>query len=676
MRCLRYLPLPSLLWALLASPAAHATPWKEDQVFFSENANVPSSKVDAADLDGDGLIDLVFANAAGYNKGDPGSPQLQQAFRNNGAGMEDISSNVFMGTKYNGRAVKLRDLDNDGDNDIFLGTTWFTQSQMFQNDGAGTFANDPSKLPTATINVGDVEVGDVDFDGDLDIVLANWGDDPIADGEVDAPGAGGVTLLWTQSGEPGTKGALSEVTKTPTSGSFLDSTGARMPNLEVMFSWDLDFVDFDNDYALDLAISTKDPNRSFLLFHNDGLGNFQVVNVDNVQGKASVDVEPWDLNGDSFLDIITLQDGQNRRNRVLVNDGNGGFVINADIWSQLQNPPSFDFGVAFADPDMDADADIVLGAFQNVNKFPDRMMVNEAGLLVQYDTGMPAPLQFQALEHTNVADQSAGTYSIVLADLNADTKLDIAMAQNENAFDKKVFLATEEALADINPPVIANYQKLPNPYAANQELVVRARVHDNKSPLQLHDFQLSDPLGFPYIESWTTEPMDPPEPGQVDSGQWYGEYLWRIAYTLPSTPALWWRLCAIDAAGNKYCTEIERIDCDPADPVCFPPDPTTGDDSTTTTGDDSTTMITSITTLETDEDSDTDSTTADDTGPVPTSTAVDPSTTTTGISETDSATTAGLDDDGCGCRTDDSPARNLAASLALLGLLGIRRRRR
>jgi hypothetical protein len=56
--------------------------------------------------------------------------------------MVDVSGNVFgVGATYNGRAVKIRDIDYDGDNDIVLGTTWVQQSQLFLNDGGGNFTN-------------------------------------------------------------------------------------------------------------------------------------------------------------------------------------------------------------------------------------------------------------------------------------------------------------------------------------------------------------------------------------------------------------------------------------------------------------------------------------------------------------------------------------------------------
>src|SRR5262245_54861638 len=99
--------------------AVNAAPWKEDDAFsMQQAATFDSSKVDAADLDGDGLIDVVFANSKGYNKGTLDSSQPQQAFKNTGGGaMTDITADVFgPGTTFNGRAIKLRDIDYDGDN--------------------------------------------------------------------------------------------------------------------------------------------------------------------------------------------------------------------------------------------------------------------------------------------------------------------------------------------------------------------------------------------------------------------------------------------------------------------------------------------------------------------------------------------------------------------------------
>ena len=57
----------AIFLAVMSAPAsAAAEPWIEDKAFFTEDAKLASSMVDAADLDGDGWIDLVFANGSGY----------------------------------------------------------------------------------------------------------------------------------------------------------------------------------------------------------------------------------------------------------------------------------------------------------------------------------------------------------------------------------------------------------------------------------------------------------------------------------------------------------------------------------------------------------------------------------------------------------------------------------
>ena len=52
---------------------------------------------------------------------------------------------------------------------------------------------------------------------------------------------GGRTMLWLNDG----------------SGHFTDATGEHMPDVLVRFSWELEFVDVDNDYDLDVMVSCK-----------------------------------------------------------------------------------------------------------------------------------------------------------------------------------------------------------------------------------------------------------------------------------------------------------------------------------------------------------------------------------------------------------------------------------
>ncbi len=530
---------------VLAASTANAAQWVEVKAFFTEAANSPSSKVDAADLNGDGHIDLVFANGHGFDKGGDSSDQKQQAFLNNaGVSMADISVAVFDNKSYNGRAVKLRDIDRDGDIDIVLGTTWGSQTQLFLNDGDGNFSNETkTHLPQILGSVGDLELGDVDGDGDLDLMLTDWGEEsPVSQG------SGGITKLWLQMGTPQNFGDQSTAM-------FEDATPAQMPNIGVRWSWDAELVDIDNDYDLDMLVSSYASDAiSVHLFTNDGAGTFTDATAGIItQGKYALDVEAMDLNGDSYLDLVTLHDGLNGRNRVLLNNKLGGFADMTDlVWPKLENPTSFDFMGAFYDHDSDAKVDLVLGTLQTaMNPYPDRLMHNQGGKLKQ--SGAASIPKYQAFQETK---PSNGTYAIVLADFNKDRRLDVAMAQNENSFEKKVLLAGGEVAVDTAPPIFVNYEKLgPLQYPGLETL--RVRCHDNKSPLMLHDFKQD--AGLPYLEHWTAYPAQGPDntPGtKSEPGQWYGEYLWRIQFAVPDSDNMFYRLCAIDAAGNKSCTEV------------------------------------------------------------------------------------------------------------------------
>ena len=99
-----------------------------------------------------------------------------------------------------------------------------------------------SHLPPGDFSFGDLKLGDVDDDGDLDMVASDWGP-----GDASKNG-GAVTRLWLNDGQA----------------RFTDATAERMPSLRIPWSWDLEFVDIDNDDDLDLAISAKASPGSFL----------------------------------------------------------------------------------------------------------------------------------------------------------------------------------------------------------------------------------------------------------------------------------------------------------------------------------------------------------------------------------------------------------------------------
>ncbi len=229
-----------------------------------------TNKVEIADLNGDGRPDLLFANGGDYSA--PGSPEPNQVFVNGGPGARFIEATgeVLGPTPDLARVIKARDLNGDGLVDIVVGTTYQTQSRLFLGSVNGRFTEvTRTHLPQMPLSVGDLEVGDVDADGDLDLVLADWGPGNNMTND------GGVTRLWTNDG----------------TGRFTDEA-PRMPPIKIRFSWDLELADADNDGDLDVLVSCKRcPGGS--LFRNDGAGRFTDDPRALPQYTNNYELKPW-----------------------------------------------------------------------------------------------------------------------------------------------------------------------------------------------------------------------------------------------------------------------------------------------------------------------------------------------------------------------------------------------
>lgn len=75
-------------------------------------------------------------------------------------------------------SLVLGDVDGDGDLDLFVGHTYSNytagQSRLYLNGGSGTFTDaTASRMPVGGYDISSLAMGDVDGDGDLDLVLGN-----------------------------------------------------------------------------------------------------------------------------------------------------------------------------------------------------------------------------------------------------------------------------------------------------------------------------------------------------------------------------------------------------------------------------------------------------------------------------------------------------------------------
>jgi len=138
--------------------------------------------VNAGDLDGDGLPDLVVANF---------EAELNSFYRNLGSAVfEDLSSSSGFGApafNFSGFGLNLFDVENDGDLDAFVanghvlevpkgGATYAERPFLMWNDGKGKFSERGCGEPFRRELVGrGSAVADFDNDGDLDIAVSNSG---------------------------------------------------------------------------------------------------------------------------------------------------------------------------------------------------------------------------------------------------------------------------------------------------------------------------------------------------------------------------------------------------------------------------------------------------------------------------------------------------------------------
>lgn len=349
------------------------------------NTTADISSMGAADLDGDGDMDIVAISQS--SKG-------LYWYQNDGN--QNFTQQIINNTDLNIRRVKLIDLDRDGDMDILTGGEFIL---WYRNDGNGNFTatnyeytdpNNPVSVSMADQIIGEFIPIDMDLDGDMDIVYSEGRSSFYARNlqwlENDGNNRFTKNLLMTSSkdlprldiGDIDNDGDLDilssdfgvvfgDLSWYENSGmSFtkhtLASTGLFITNIELS--------DLDSDGDLDIVYSNLNDiitqaggGANHGWFENQGLQNNALAFQHHYVNSTAVNFYSFDINdvdGDGDMDIVasTWDAQKNTACTVLLNDGNESFTEKP---TNVISPNNLLYDTHFLlDIDLDGDLDILL----------------------------------------------------------------------------------------------------------------------------------------------------------------------------------------------------------------------------------------------------------------------------------------------------------------------------
>ena len=339
------------------------------------------------DMDGDGDLDVVVGNDEEINK----------LYLNNGSAdpFSGVSTGLPIGSNDADAsgAIAIGDIDNDGDLDVVVGNgVWHSDPQpnkLYLNNGSGNpFAGINTGLLIGTDDIDRspaVSLGDMDGDGDQDVVVGNYMQ---------------TNKLYINNG---TNNPFGDV-----------STGLPIGSGEANVTQAIGIGDFDNDGDLDVVEGNYGYEEIRLFLNNGTADPFGDVTTGSPVGSDDTDdtesLALGDVDGDGDLDVIA--GNREVANKVYLNNGTAdpfhglatGLLIGED-------DTDISFSIALGDMNGDGLLDVVSGNAGDTNK----LYLNE---------GSPYP--FSNLTGDVVTTDALSTHTTILGDVDGDGDLDVA----------------------------------------------------------------------------------------------------------------------------------------------------------------------------------------------------------------------------------------------------------
>jgi hypothetical protein len=381
----------------------------------------------AFDYDGDGRVDLFFANGAGGPRFDKTDRRFwNRLYRNEGGWrFTDVTEAAGVQGATYAMGAAAADFDNDGDQDLFV--PGVTRNQLFRNDGSGRFADVSATagLTAAPWSVAGAWL-DYDRDGRLDLFVVNYVQWTPGEQRYCGDRTRDLRVYCHPKYFEGLPNALF---RNRGDGTFEDVTARAGLSAVVGKGMSVAVVDIDADGWPDVYV-TNDGVPSSLL-RNTGKGTFEEIGL--LAGVAlpahgrpvsAMGVDAADFDGDGRPDLaVTALAGETFP--LYRNDGGGAFR-DAGVSSGLGalTVRRSGWGIAFGDFDNDGLADLfTANAHVNdrIDLFesspylePNRVYRNTGGRFE--DVSASAGPAFQ---------QAAAHRGAVAADLDGDGRLDV-----------------------------------------------------------------------------------------------------------------------------------------------------------------------------------------------------------------------------------------------------------
>lgn len=392
------------------------------QLFTNASANLPnngamgaSMDVRAADLDGDGDMDIVLANEF----------QANTILLNDGAGhFTNGTAGKLPQEIHDSEDVAIADYDNDGDPDLVfcseddINLGWANVHEIYLNDGTGSFTAASYQVPDSESNA--VIATDLNADGFPDLLFGNKGFNAALINNADGTG--------------------------------FTAENDRVPQVN-RTTQDLALADVDGDSDLDLFEGNENGN---LLHLNDGMGHFtNVTDTHLPQGlnletrKATFGDVDADGDLDLFLSNVLFIPGKDPQNRLFLNDGTGHFTDATA--AQLPTDSDHTIDAIFEDCDLDGDLDIVVA---NVFGAPIKLYENNGAGFFTDST--------LAVFGTEYVRDALG---VIAADLNGDGFRDLYICDRHDPQNSKkdLLLLRNPVISSVHSRQTESIALYPNP---------------------------------------------------------------------------------------------------------------------------------------------------------------------------------------------------------------------